>query len=107
LGDSFGFIWKADGSFNSATHTLGGTMMKFDDYLSSYGIDPDNRYTFLSIIGMNDAGTVFNGIALDNVTSAAVSFIVSVPVPEPSEYALLASGLGLLGWIARRRRRQP
>ena len=105
LPGSFGFIWKADGTFNSATHTLGGTTMNFDDYLAGYGIDLDNHYNFVSVIGMSADATVFNGIAIDNLTGGQVSFIVTVPVPEPSQYALLAAGLGVLAWVARRRKR--
>jgi hypothetical protein len=30
-----------------------------------------------------------------------------IPVPEPSTYALLGLGLGLVAWVARRRRNQP
>ena len=103
-GAAFGFIWKGDGTFDSATHTLGGKTMSFDDYLASYGIDLDNRYTFVSIIGMNDNATVFNGLAIDNLTGIQTAFVVSVP--EPSSYALLASGLLLVGGVARRRRKR-
>jgi hypothetical protein len=31
-------------------------------------------------------------------------FIVAAPIPEPSEWALLAGGLGALMWVSRRRR---
>ena len=104
LGASFGYIWKGDGTFNSATHTLGGTTMSFDDYLASYGIDTDNKYNFISIIGMNADATVFSGMAVENSTGYQTAFVVSLPVPEPSTYALLASGLLLVGGVARRRR---
>jgi hypothetical protein len=31
-------------------------------------------------------------------------FIVAAPIPEPSEWAMLAGGLGALWWVGRRRR---
>lgn len=37
------------------------------------------------------------GVVVDNLS-------VAVPVPEPHTYALMLSGLGLVGWLARRRR---
>lgn len=33
-------------------------------------------------------------------------FLATAPIPEPETYALLALGLGLLGWVARRRTHQ-
>jgi hypothetical protein len=37
----------------------------------------------------------------DNLTLA--TGLVAAPVPEPETYALLLSGLGVLGFVARRR----
>ena len=103
LSDSYGFIWKADGTVNG--NTLGGTVMSFDDYLAGYGIDLDNHYNFVSIIGMSNDASVFSGIAKDNLTGGQVAFVVSVPVPEPSQYVMLAWGLTLLVGVVRRRRK--
>jgi hypothetical protein len=37
-------------------------------------------------------------------TSYGGGFYYTAPVPEPAEWAMMLSGLGLVGWIARRRR---
>jgi hypothetical protein len=31
--------------------------------------------------------------------------VIESPIPEPETYALMLAGLGLLGWVAQRRRR--
>ena len=49
-------------------------------------------------------GTINSGGSL-NAVSFSAEFTVGV-IPEPSTYALLASGLGALGLVARRRRNQ-
>ena len=48
---------------------------------------------------------------LENVTTNPLGAVVNVmppievqPIPEPSTYAMMLAGLGVIGWIARRRR---
>lgn len=40
-------------------------------------------------------------VAIDNIS------VTPAEVPEPSSYALIVGGLGLLGWMTRRRSRRP
>lgn len=43
-------------------------------------------------------------LAIANETSRTTTLYSLAPVPEPETYALMATGLGLLGFVARRRR---
>lgn len=45
------------------------------------------------------------GLANANSGYAIAAKAVAVPVPEPETYALLGAGLGVIGFVARRRRR--
>lgn len=101
LSQSYGFIWTANG--NVTGNTLGGTLMTFDAYLAGLGIDTQNHYDFLSVIGMDDEARVFSGIARDNYTGTQVAFVVAVPVPEPAQYLLLPMGLAAVAVYRRRR----
>lgn len=60
-----------------------------------------NTYPF--VIGYNDsAGTATLGDWDDFVVG--VNFATNVP--EPEVYGMLAAGLGMLGWVGRRRKQQ-
>jgi len=45
--------------------------------------------------------SVYSVQKLESPTSQ--DFVVTTPVPEPSTYAMLVAGLGLLGWVKRRK----
>ncbi|MBV6319940.1 FxDxF family PEP-CTERM protein [Duganella violaceipulchra] len=61
--------------------------------LSSPHLVADNYYLLVS-------GTVRNAAAGNYVGSVAIS-----PVPEPATYGMLLGGVGIVGWLARRRKR--
>ncbi len=48
-------------------------------------------------------GNQFSSFALDWYAKISSTPYPLTPVPEPGEWALMASGLGLLGFIATRR----
>lgn len=69
----------------------------------NYGANPGA--THVATLG---AGTYYysvfgatNGVGVYSLSSAAVA----APVPEPETYALLGAGLGIIGFVASRRRR--
>ncbi|MCB2004742.1 MAG: PEP-CTERM sorting domain-containing protein [Rhodoferax sp.] len=43
-------------------------------------------------------------VAEDSGTPNSRLFVLTTPVPEPETWAMMAAGLALLGWRARRRR---
>ena len=115
LAKSSGF-YKADGTHSTPQP---GDLMNlwWDDYLhaSKYGSYLDALVQFGVITGLDpsslganemaarDLGiSVADALTLQQVASMQLGFSV-VAVPEPSTWALLMAGVGLLGTVARRR----
>ena len=63
-------------------------------YQQVVGVDAGLR----DVLGFND------GRYIDNSAVAGVMSAVMAPVPEPETYAMLLAGLGLIGFVARRRK---
>ncbi|HJV63002.1 MAG TPA: PEP-CTERM sorting domain-containing protein [Albitalea sp.] len=87
----------ASGSvFNSATpDTLVSDGQAF--FLGLVESDPGQGFTTATVSGI-PSGDAFLAFSADDITSATVS-----AVPEPSSWALMGAGLGLLAWCRRRR----
>jgi hypothetical protein len=84
--------------FNSAVLLTGGATSDPGIY-SNYTITSSNgisRFVFDSAIARGNT-------SIDNVIAVTS---VAAPVPEPEIYAMLGAGLGLMGWVARRRKQR-
>ncbi|MEF8755043.1 MAG: PEP-CTERM sorting domain-containing protein [Accumulibacter sp.] len=53
------------------------------------------------------AGTNLDVITYNLTASSNAALYATAPVPEPETYGMLMAGLGLVGWMARRRQQQP
>ena len=64
-------------------------------------------FTSLSVtnahIDLSATGGVFSSISTQPQNRLEVS-LVAMPVPEPETYAMMLAGLGLLGWLSKRRK---
>lgn len=125
--DIFGFFVDGENyaKFSNGqliANTPGNPTNFFNNVSGSYGIEYDGLTQAFSVIGILGAGndgvhTLTIGIAdtADNIYDSGVFFAGltagtetgggGIPaVPEPETYALLLTGLGVLGMMARRRR---
>ena len=60
-------------------------------------VDPSSESQFCGVPGVSHPGCGFSATSAVGTITAAV--------PEPGTYALMAGGLGVLAWVARRRQR--
>jgi hypothetical protein len=114
-------LFNANGSLNVATIDVKATQIwdagseVFDPAAAAFVGNNDLRRNQNSVVGFNfaelaafnglttGAGYTFNSALTADSDVYRISFGVSA-VPEPSSYALMAAGLGVIGFIARRRR---
>ena len=126
LGDGASFAWlgKSDdagsGPFVSSSTAASGTLtfdeaqtglfavsLKAGNAFSVYlfdGGDAGVQSINFSTLGVQVNGNGF-GAGLSHAALIDVSGAVTPPIPEPQTYALMLAGLGLVGFVAARRRR--
>lgn len=78
-----------------------------DENIVSFGDD----WSYFNVTGFLDAGKSLAGFGVYGCSGCGVStladdFTVTASVPEPETYAMLLAGLGLMGFMARRRKQQ-
>jgi hypothetical protein len=110
-GTSFvSFLWGSPDTYNvlTITTTVGSFSYVATDFLSS-GVVLGNQ-TFASYIGFTTTGAekivsvTFGNRANETAFEASNFLVTTPPVPEPETYALLLAGLGVVGFMARRRK---
>ena len=92
------FLWSDNGGNIQFTFTRGAsdaTSFDLSGYAGTLALIGGTAFTKVGIGGL-DLNGASKGFDLDAVSISAV--------PEPESYAMLLAGLGLVGWVARRRR---
>lgn len=99
--DAFGFS-----AYEFGTGTLLGSW-----YSPVFGGSNEPEWYTLNILASNIGSIVFDpcnsGVCpgiLGVIGGVVITDIITSPVPEPEAYAMLLAGLGLLGFMARRRK---
>ena len=94
---------KFDSAFASSSWSMNGASVSLDDFIGSAtatSTKPSPAFGVLSIPGANARGAAGSNWVAEGYTTVQ-------PIPEPETYALMALGLGVVAWAARRQRRQP
>jgi PEP-CTERM motif len=100
------FLWGSPDTYNALTVTtnLGSYLFQSSSLL---GLVYNGNQDFASYVGFTaDAGEFITSLTFSSSSNAfeASNFSVTAPVPEPETYALMLAGLGVIGFVARRRR---
>jgi hypothetical protein len=73
--------------------------------INLYGVSPGTDPEDFGIIGPHLKVDFYKTLSQTKATGDLLSLNLA-PVPEPEIYAMLGVGLGLMGWVGRRRKLQ-
>ncbi len=116
-GQIVGHSKNASGDYRAVLWNTAGTIVDLNSFLDAATVDAGwvlyeanaiNRDGWIvggaiNTLSMMSSAFLLTPAAPERFSAALVSSVS--PVPEPEIYALLTAGLGLLGWTARRRKR--
>lgn len=105
------FLWGSPDAYNTLTvNSTGGGSQTFTATGTGFGTPfpvTNGDQTFAQSVQFTGVGGSLITSLVFNSTQDAFEvgrFSVTAPIPEPETYALLMGGLGVLGFVARRRR---
>lgn len=101
------FLWGSPDSYNRLTVNSTGSSQMFDTSLLGLPGNGDQSISRYVAFTAN-AGDMITSLTFTNTPAndafETANYSVTAPVPEPETYALLLGGLGVLGFVARRRK---
>ena len=107
--DYISFLWGSPDTYNALTVITTGGSVAFtaaDFFPAPTGDQAFSDYVqFTAQAGFDILGLAFTNSPSINAFEVA-NFTVTAPVPEPETYVLMLAGLGAVGFMSRRRRRQ-
>jgi hypothetical protein len=111
LSSYFGFYMGSPDDYNSLSLYNGATLLKTYtgvDFAALIGAPANGNQSvglYVNIFASN-ASEYFNGVRFSSTTNAfeTDNHAVLAAIPEPQTYAMMLAGLGLVGFMVRRRR---
>jgi hypothetical protein len=100
-------ILAADSAASTVINSFGAVSFNVSGIVNSW-IDGSNSVFTIAMTGKNDTSgaDILHGFLNNNDSAVAFgsTYLTVTAVPEPETYAMLLAGLGMTGWMVRRKR---
>ncbi len=102
----FGFLWGSPDTYNTVSYFNGSTLLGSFNGTAAYGPSNGDQSIGRYFNAFAGAGEQITRITFSSTTNAfeTDNHAYIAAIPEPETYAMLLAGLGLMGFVARRRK---